>query len=126
MKNFMIVDDSMMIRMNLKRIFEGCGHKVVAEAANGKEAVEKYVQHKPDVITMDITMPIMDGIEALKEIKKADRSVKVIMISALGQEVKILEALNNGACHYILKPFKEADVIRMVESVITTPEPAAI
>lgn len=118
MKKIMIVDDSLIIRMNLKKIFETQGYEVVAEAANGEDAVEKYMKFQPDLTTMDITMPVMDGISALRKIRMLDGNARVIMISALGQEMKIIEALNMGARHYIVKPFKEYDVVSKVQSIL--------
>ncbi|MDF2821248.1 MAG: response regulator receiver protein [Clostridiales bacterium] len=111
MKKIMIADDSLMIRMTLKRIFQQNGYEVVAEAANGQEAVDKYLSAKPDLVTLDITMPILDGISALKEIRSLNEDAVVIMISALGQETKILEAFDNGASHYITKPFSENEIV---------------
>ncbi|MGE4590071.1 MAG: response regulator, partial [Acidaminococcaceae bacterium] len=107
MRKIMIVDDSLIIRINLKKLFEKNGFEVVAEATNGREAVEKYIIFQPDIITMDITMPEMDGISALEKIREIDEQIPVVMISALGQELKILEAVNKGANHFIVKPFQE-------------------
>jgi two-component system chemotaxis response regulator CheY len=117
MKKIMIVDDSLIMRMNLKRILERHGYDVVTEAANGQEAVDKYINFKPDLTTMDITMPVLDGISALKQIRSIDENAVVVMISALGQETKILEALDNGAKHYIIKPFSEDDIISRIETI---------
>lgn len=115
MKKILIADDSLMIRMTLKRIFQQNGYDVVAEAANGQEAVDKYLILKPDLVTMDITMPILDGIGALKQIRSIDADAVVVMISALGQETKILEAFDNGASHYITKPFSENDILSRIK-----------
>lgn len=120
MKRIMVVDDSILIRLNLKKIFQNNGYEVVAEAANGEEACEKYEQYKPDLVTMDITMPVMDGIMALKQICTNNSDSKVIMVSALGQEQKVVEALVNGASHFIVKPFAEADILRKVEDVLNS------
>lgn len=120
MKRIMIVDDSLIMRMNLKRIFEKQGYQVVAEAANGQEAVEKYVGTNPDLVTMDITMPQLDGISALQRIHMMDKDACVVMISAMGQETKIIEAINKGARHYIIKPFKEDTVINIINTVLNT------
>jgi len=120
MKKIMIVDDSLLIRLNLKKIFQTNGYEVVAEAANGEEACEKFEKYKPDLTTMDITMPVMDGIGALKHICTNNINAKIIMISALGQEQKVVEALNNGASHFILKPFAEADILKNVEAVLNS------
>lgn len=108
----MIVDDAFFIRVTLKQVLEKNGYQVVGEAANGSEAVEKYEQLDPDLVTMDITMPDMDGIAALKAIKKRNPQAKIIMISAMGQEKHVKEAVISGACGFILKPFNEEQVIR--------------
>lgn len=118
MKRIMIVDDSLIIRMSLKKLFEKNGFEVVAEAANGQEAVDKFKKFQPDLTTMDITMPVLDGIAALELIRAIDEQAHVIMISALGQELKIIEALNKGAKQFIVKPFKEDDVLNRVQGVL--------
>ena len=117
MKRVMIVDDSLIVRVNLKKVFESQGYQVVAEAANGQDAVEKYEKLKPDLVTMDITMPVLDGISALQRIREMDEEACGVMISALGQEIKIIEAMNCGARHYIVKPFKDEDVISKIDSI---------
>jgi two-component system chemotaxis response regulator CheY len=113
----MVVDDSLIIRVNLKKLFEKHGYQVVAEAANGQDAIDKYMKFRPDLTTMDITMPVLDGISALQKIRLLNGRACVIMISALGQELKIIESLNKGARHYITKPFKENDVVSVIESI---------
>ncbi|AYF41790.1 response regulator [Ethanoligenens harbinense] len=118
MKKIMIVDDSLIIRVNLKRILEKQGYEIVAEATNGQDAIEKFMKFHPDLVTMDITMPVLDGIAALERIQMLDSHACVVMISALGQEIKIIEAMNKGARHYIVKPFKEADVIEKIKSIL--------
>ena len=122
MKTIMIVDDSLMMRMNLRTIFEKQGYEVVAEAVNGMEAVEKYQKFRPDLTTMDITMPVLDGLAALQKIRFLDGRASIVMISAMGQEIKVIEALNKGARHYILKPFQEKDVICKVKSILEDEE----
>ena len=117
MKRVMIVDDSLIIRMNLKKILEKVGFQIVCEATNGQEAVDKYCAHRPDLVTMDITMPVMDGIRALERIRAVDADARIVMISALGQEEKMLEALQKGARHYFVKPVRETDVVAVVESI---------
>ncbi len=121
MNKIMIVDDSLIIRISLKKLFEKNGFEVVAEAGNGEEAVAKYQKCQPDLVTMDITMPILDGISALEQIRGLDSEANVIMISALGQEIKIIEAIDKGARQFIVKPFNEADVINRVQSVLCAP-----
>ena len=111
----MIVDDAIFMRMKLKDILEKNGYEVVAEAQNGADAIEKYKTEKPDIVTMDITMPEMNGIEALQKIKKIDPSAKVIMCSAMGQQAMVMEAIQSGALDFIVKPF-ETD--RVIDSIV--------
>ena len=114
----MVVDDSKMSRKILRNILEGAGYAVVAEATNGEEAVEVYKQYKPDVVTLDITMPVLDGIGALKQIMDIDKSAKVVMISAAGQQQRIIEALKLGAEKFITKPFEPNDVVNNIDTMI--------
>lgn len=118
MAKILIVDDSLIVRMNLRKILTENGHEIVAEASNGEEACQKYAETKPEIVTLDITMPKMDGIEALANICKVDNEANVIMISALGQEAKILEALDKGAKQYIIKPFKNTDVLAKIDNIL--------
>ena len=106
----MIVDDAIFMRLTLKQIVESEGFEVVAEASNGMEAVTFYKTERPDLVLMDITMPDMDGIEALRQIHEYDSNAEVIMISALGQQTKIVEAIENGAKNFIVKPFEEKKI----------------
>lgn len=114
-----LVDDSRMSRNMLRAIVEEAGYSVVAEAGNGEEAIEVYRQYKPDLITLDITMPKMDGIDALKKLKEIDPSVKAIMITAAGQQNKLIEALKLGAKRFITKPFEKDDVIAGIDDVMS-------
>jgi two-component system chemotaxis response regulator CheY len=111
----MIVDDAIFMRMKLKDILEKNGYEVVAEAQNGADAIEKYRAERPDIVTMDITMPEMDGIEALKGIKRIDPSAKVIMCSAMGQQAMVMEAIQSGALDFIVKPFETDRVIDSIQ-----------
>ena len=111
----LIVDDAIFMRKMLSDILKEGGHTVVAEAANGKEGVEKYKQHKPDLVTMDIIMPEMGGIDAVKEIMKADDGAKVIMVSAMGQQQLVVEAIQAGAKDFIVKPFEASKVLTAIE-----------
>lgn len=111
-KKVLIVDDALFIRNALKMMLENNGFEVVAVAANGVEGLNKYQELQPDIVTMDITMPIMDGIQALREIMKLNRSANVIMISAMGQESAVRESVVAGAKSFIVKPFKEEQVIK--------------
>lgn len=114
----LVVDDSKMSRNMLKAILEEEGYAIIAEAGNGEEAVTAYKQYSPDLITLDITMPKMDGIEALKLIMDYDPSVKAIMITAAGQQSKLIEALKYGAKKFITKPFEKAEVINNINEVM--------
>ncbi len=118
MARILIVDDSLIMRRNLKMIFVAAGHTVVAEASNGRDAINEYQQHHPDVVTMDITMPVMDGIESARKIIELDSAARIVMISALDQRHMVFEALENGAKHYILKPFQGEQVLEVVDQVL--------
>ena len=119
----LIVDDAMFMRNMIGDIFEGKNFdgqefKVVAEAENGIEAVEKYQEHNPDIVTMDIVMPEMTGIEALKEIMKLDNKANIVMCSALGQDSLVMEALDSGAKDFIVKPFQPEKVLDVVLRIL--------
>jgi two-component system chemotaxis response regulator CheY len=118
MKRVLIVDDAAFMRMALKTMLEKNGFQVVGEAENGSAAIKKYKELKPDIVTMDITMPEMDGIEALKGIKAYDSKAKVIMVSAMGQEPMIKEAIVSGANYFIVKPFKEDHVVETLNKIL--------
>lgn len=118
MPTAMIVDDAAFMRMALKKILTGLGIDVIAEAENGMSAIQKFKETKPDIITMDITMPEMNGIEALRQIRKINSDTRVIMVTAMGQETFVREAVLNGAKDFIVKPFKEETVKAIVESVL--------
>lgn len=105
-KKILIVDDAAFMRMMLKDILTKNGYEVVGEAENGAKAVEKYGELKPDLVTMDITMPEMDGISALKNIRSIDSNAKVVMCSAMGQQAMVIEAIQVGARDFIVKPFQ--------------------
>jgi len=111
MKRVLIVDDAGFIRVQLKQLLESNGFEVVGEAENGKVALKKIKELKPDIVTLDITMPEMDGIECMAEINKMEIKPTVIMISAMGQEVFVQKAIINGAKGFIVKPYKPDVVI---------------
>lgn len=113
-----VVDDSKMSRKILRNILEDAGYAVVEEATDGEEAIAAYMQYKPDVLTLDITMPNMDGIESLREIMSLDRRAKIVMISAAGQQKKIVEALKLGAEKFITKPFEQDEVIECMDALV--------
>lgn len=117
MANILLVDDSRTSRKILRTILEGAGHTIVDEAANGEEGIDKYLDLKPDITTMDITMPVMDGIEALKQIRNLDKNAKIIMVTAAGQKSKMLEAVKYGAADFIAKPFEPDNIINIVNKL---------
>ncbi len=112
MSKVLVVDDAIFMRQALKLILEKNGFTVVGEAENGRIAIQKYKELTPDLVTMDITMPEVDGIEAVKAIKEINPGSKIVMISALGQESHIREAIMVGASGFIVKPFKEESIIK--------------
>ncbi|WP_099468761.1 response regulator [Konateibacter massiliensis] len=118
MKKVLVVDDAVFMRLTIKTSLEKNGFQVVGEAGDGREAVEKFAILKPDIVTLDITMPEMSGIDTLKAMIQLDRNVKVIMVSAMGQEEKVKDAIMNGAKSFIVKPFKEEQLIKALEKII--------
>ena len=117
-KNILICDDAAFMRMMIKDILTKIGYNVVGEAENGLKAVEKYSETKPDLVLMDITMPEMDGIQALKKIKELDSGATVIMCSAMGQQAMVIESIQAGAKDFIVKPFQADRVIEAVKKVV--------
>ena len=117
-KNILICDDAAFMRMMIKDILTKNGYTVVGEAENGAKAVEKYAELKPDLVLMDITMPEMDGIQALKKIKEADPSATVLMCSAMGQQAMVIESIQSGAKDFIVKPFQADRVLEAVRKVV--------
>ena len=117
-KNILICDDAAFMRMMIKDILTKNGYNVIGEAENGAKGVEKYNELKPDLVLMDITMPEMDGIAALKAIKAADAGATVIMCSAMGQQAMVIESIQSGAKDFIVKPFQADRVLEAVKKVI--------
>lgn len=117
MLKVLIVDDSLIIRKKISKIFENLGHKVVFDATNGQEAIDAYTNFKPDLVTMDITMPDMDGITALKHIIKEDMEAKIIMVTSHGQEDMVIKSIQAGAVGYILKPITEEKMAQVIGEV---------
>lgn len=114
----LIVDDAAFMRMMIRDILTKNGFEVVGEAQDGAQAIEKFKELHPDLITMDITMPEMDGIAALKEIKKLDPNAKVIMCSAMGQQAMVIDAIQTGAKDFIVKPFQSDRVIEAINKTL--------
>ena len=118
MNTVLIVDDSRTSRKILKSLLEEGGFEVIGEAVNGEEGYLKYNELRPDIVTMDITMPTMDGIESLTLIKKENPEAKVVMITAAGQKEKMVDALKRGAEEFVTKPFNDAEVIATLNRVV--------
>lgn len=117
MHTAIIIDDSKTSRSVLRNILVEHGYEVLAEAENGQEGFDKYCEFKPDFVTLDITMPVMDGIETLVKIKNYDSTAKVIMVTAAGQKNKMLEAIKLGAAEFVTKPFETNQIINILESL---------
>lgn len=116
-KRILIVDDSMFMRNNIKRIIEQSGHIVCGEAANGHEAIAQYEILNPDIVTLDVTMPVMDGLETVKKLKALYPNANIIMCSAMGQQAMVLEAIQAGAKDFIVKPFTPERVLKTLETI---------
>lgn len=114
----LIVDDAVFMRRMLADILKQGGYEIAGEAANGKESIEQYKKVKPDIVTMDIIMPEMGGIEAVKEIVDSDRDAKILMVSAMGQQQLVVEAIQAGAKDFIVKPFEASRVLSAVERLL--------
>jgi two-component system chemotaxis response regulator CheY len=117
-KKILIVDDAPFMRTRVKNLLLSQNNYQVIEAENGLQAVEKYKEEKPDLVLMDITMPEMDGITAVKELKKIDPNCKIAMLSAMGQEQLVMEAIKSGAKDFILKPFQPEKVLNTVKKLL--------
>ncbi|HSH36601.1 response regulator [Schnuerera sp.] len=117
-KGILVVDDASFMRMMIKDILTKNGFEVIGEAENGLNAVEKYKELNPELVIMDITMPEMDGIQAVKEIKSIDPNAKIIMCSAMGQQAMVIEAIQAGAKDFIVKPFQHERVIEAVKKAL--------
>ncbi|ACM61234.1 two-component system chemotaxis response regulator CheY [Caldicellulosiruptor bescii] len=117
-KRILIVDDAAFMRMMLKDIITKNGYEVAGEAENGAKAVEMYKELKPDLVMMDITMPEMDGIQAVREIKKIDPQAKIIMCSAMGQQAMVIESIQAGARDFIVKPFQAERIVEAIKKVL--------
>lgn len=117
MLKVLIVDDSLIIRKKISKILENLGHDVVFDATNGQEAIDAYIKYKPDLVSMDITMPDMDGITAVKHIIKEDKKAKIIMVTSHGQEDMVIKSIQAGAVGYILKPISEDKMAQVIGEV---------
>ncbi|MBU4532813.1 MAG: response regulator [Eubacteriales bacterium] len=118
-KRILVVDDAAFMRMMIKNILTKSGYEVVGEAENGSLASKMYMELKPDLVTMDITMPEMDGIEGVKQIRKNDPNANIIMVSAMGQQVMVMEAIQAGAKDFIVKPFQQERILQAIDRVLS-------
>jgi len=118
-KTVLITDDTAFMRMTLKNILEKNGYEIVGEAEDGKQAIDMYDQHKPELVTMDITMPNVDGLTAIKEIMNKDPEAKIIVVSAMGQKSLVIDALNAGAKDFVVKPFQPDRIEEALQKVGT-------
>ena len=117
--NILIVDDSRTSRKILKGILESEGYDVIGEATNGQEGYDRYAELRPDIVTLDVTMPVLDGIEALKKIKGDYPDSKVVMVTAAGQKTKMVEAVQSGASEFLTKPFEAAQLKKIIDKVLS-------
>ena len=121
MAKIMLVDDAAFMRMMVKNALTKSGYTDIIEAQDGAEAVKKYAEEKPDMVFMDITMPNMDGLEALKAMRAKNSSANIVMCSAMGQEAMVIEAIQSGAKDFIVKPFKSDRIMKTVTSIVGAP-----
>ncbi|MBM7572128.1 response regulator [Aquibacillus albus] len=121
MAKILIVDDAKFMRITLSNILKNGNHEVVGEAEDGQQAITLYKEQQPDLVTMDITMPEMNGMDALKEIMHIDSNAKVIMCSAMGQQKLVVEAIERGAKDFLVKPFDESRVLEAINRVLNEP-----
>ena len=118
MSRVLIADDAAFMRMMIKNILTEAGYEVVGEAENGQVAVAKYEELRPDLTTMDITMPEMDGVSALRKIREGDPAARIVMCSAMGQQAMVIESIQAGAKDFIVKPFERDRVLEAVEKAL--------
>ncbi|MBO2536580.1 MULTISPECIES: response regulator [Rummeliibacillus] len=118
MSTVLVVDDTLFMRNAITTMLEEAGFVVIGEAENGKQAIEQYFKLQPDIVTMDVTMPVMSGLEATKEIVKDDPNAKICVVTALGQQKLILQALKNGAKDFITKPFERERLVSTIRQMI--------
>ncbi len=118
MASVLIVDDSTYFRLKLKMVLESLGHEVIGEATDGKKAAQLYAQLEPDLVTMDISMPNVNGIEGVRAIMAKDPNAKIIMVSAMGQKHHVLEAMKLGAKHFIVKPMHDDTVKKVLDKIL--------
>lgn len=121
-KRVLIVDDSPLMRMVVKNILAPAGYEVVGEVGDGRQAVDAYKNLKPDLVTMDVVMPNLDGLGALKEIRALDAGAKILMVSSAGQNTMVQEAIRHGAAGYVVKPFQADKMMAAVQQAVGAPK----
>lgn len=126
MATVLIVDDSKMMRRNLRKILTEAGHQVVGEATNGAEALSEYANTKPDLVTMDINMPVLDGIEAVKRILIDFPEARIIVISAHNEQSRVYQAIKSGAKNYVVKPIAANKVVEVIDNVLRQKDPVRV
>ncbi len=114
----LIVDDSSTARVMLREVFSPNRFDVVGEATNGREAIERYAALKPDLVVMDLVMPLMGGLDATRAIVASDRAAKIVIFSALGQDALVMEALDAGACDFVKKPLRPEELLKVVDRAL--------
>nr|WP_202887187.1 response regulator [Cohnella zeiphila] len=114
----MIVDETVSMRKILKRFFESSGYDVVAEAANGQDAVRLYMEHRPDLLTLDLALPVLDGFQAMKTIRRFDPQAKIVICSSMGQQQTVIQAIHSGAKDYVVKPILPGRLAELVEKLL--------
>ncbi len=119
MARVLVADDAAFMRMMIRNMLTAGGHQVVAEAENGARAIEEYDAHRPDAVTMDITMPVMDGIEAVRAIKAQHPEAKILMCSAMGQQAMVMDAVKAGARGFLVKPLNAAKLLEEIERLFS-------
>ena len=119
-KRVLVVDDALVIRQRIIEIAKLSGWEIAGQASNGKQAVEMYFSQRPDLVTLDIVMPEMDGVESLKEIRSRDPEARVVMVTAINQKEKLAECIQAGAIDFIVKPFDKATLIRFFEKALSS------
>lgn len=117
-KNILIVDDSAFMRAYIKKILAGKGYNIIGEASTGSEALDKYKKLRPNVVTMDLNMPGMSGIDGIRAIRLSDPEANIIMITSMGQKEMVVDAIKAGARDFIVKPFREEQVVQAVERIL--------
>ncbi len=118
-KRVLVIDDAKFMRAMIKDILANAGYEIAGEAENGLEAIRLYKELRPDVVTMDITMPEMNGVEALKGIRKIAPGAKVVMVTAMGQKALVIESIQSGACDFVVKPFQPERILQTLTKVLS-------